>query len=58
MKLDSWGWEFPEKKSFNKIEFLFLFKVLTKDFQEINNPLPSTTTERDRSPNAIEVINR
>ncbi|CAF4672430.1 unnamed protein product [Rotaria sp. Silwood1] len=33
-------------------------QVLTKDFQEINNSLSSTTIERERMPNAIEVINR
>ncbi|CAF1396567.1 unnamed protein product [Adineta steineri] len=42
----------------NLNSFKGIEQVLTKEFHEINNPLPSITIDRDRSPNAIEVINR
>jgi hypothetical protein len=44
----------------NLNSFKGIEQVLSKDFQQINNTLqPSiTTTDRDRSPNAIEVINK
>jgi len=44
----------------NLNSFKGIEQVLSKDFQQINNTLqPSITTiDRDRSPNAIEVINR
>ena len=42
----------------NLNSFKGIEQVLTKDFQENNNPQPSPIPDRDRSPNAIEVINR
>ncbi len=43
----------------NLNSFKGIEQVLSKDFQQINNTLqPSIITDRDRSPNAIEVINR
>ncbi|CAM4797342.1 unnamed protein product [Rotaria magnacalcarata] len=42
----------------NLNSFKGIEQVLTKEFQEINTPLPPATIERERIPNAIEVINR
>ncbi|UJR26111.1 hypothetical protein I4U23_007457 [Adineta vaga] len=42
----------------NLNSFKGIEQVLIKEFHEINHPLPPTIIERERSPNAIEVINR
>ncbi|CAF0778180.1 unnamed protein product [Adineta ricciae] len=42
----------------NLNSFKGIEQVLMKEFHEINNPLPSSNIDRERSPNAIEVINR
>jgi len=43
----------------NLNSFKGIEQVLSKDFQLLNNPVPTTTNNStERSPNAIEVINR